>query len=764
VALVVFLAGLLSGYAVLGKRAEKREDAARVLAGAMARTRTAAIEAQFSQAIAASEALGAVARQNSGSIPNFQKLAADLLTLWPGLATLELQPGGITSDIAPRAGHEGAIGFNALTHPLYRSGASETMQNHDLTVSGPLPLYLGMPGIIVRTPLFQRSRDGRERFSGFVSVSMRLGEALARARLDDLAAQGYDYTLFVPPPAGQKPVILAARGHATPQDGVTQPVRIRNVEFRLAVRPSGGWDDKSTFEILVLAVLSGLAGLAAYLFFGRRQTVMSLTASEQHLIEAAAMKIQIQEDCQKAKETAAALDIDLKIAKTSLHRAESSNAELQASLDEEVRHGAVVREEAQTRLNQAKQTAAELQSRLDSCVRTAEAESQARNAEIEESRSMLEQALQKISEMQALLEAASRVQNETAAKHQAQIQKDQAAIASLQSRLEAAAIVQNEAASRMQSQKEQAAAAELQNRLLAAERNCEEVKAKFQRQLQQDRETIRELEERAESEFREKNETASKLQEKIRLAQETILSLEAQLASTSPAPSEAVKAEQSARIASDTILATVMEVVPPPPEPMPVVVSEGNPEPASEQSIKRQSGKGKHKHPANQPDLFGTLEASSAAAPIAPIPASGLQIAAETPAPPASPVPLADEPEQPAEEPPKPEIHAGDDTVPTEPGDDKKVSEKTMQTDMDLFPELPSTSASLLRKAVKQILPLLADQDPGALDCFEDNRTVFRTAFTREGFVEFERLMKSGDFATALGDLKKAVKKHGVSL
>jgi hypothetical protein len=69
-----------------------------------------------------------------------------------------------------------------------------------------------------------------------------------------------------------------------------------------------------------------------------------------------------------------------------------------------------------------------------------------------------------------------------------------------------------------------------------------------------------------------------------------------------------------------------------------------------------------------------------------------------------------------------------------------------------------------LRKAVNEILPLLADQDPGAKDCLKANRAAFRSAFASEAYEEFEQFVKGGDFGTALEQLKKAAKKHGISL
>lgn len=81
------------------------------------------MELQFSQALTAAEVLGALARQSGFGITNFQTVALELLASRPGLASLELQPGGVVSDIVPRAGNERAIGFNVLKDEAQRPGA-----------------------------------------------------------------------------------------------------------------------------------------------------------------------------------------------------------------------------------------------------------------------------------------------------------------------------------------------------------------------------------------------------------------------------------------------------------------------------------------------------------------------------------------------------------------------------------------------------------------------------------------------------------------
>ena len=144
-----------------------------------------ALELEFSQALHAAEMLGMLARQSGGTLTNFQKLGAEMLRERPGLATLELQPGGVVADIVPRAGNERAIGVNVMNDPAHRPGAAAALKKRSRTVDGPVPLYRGEPGLVVRVPVFQTGRDGRETFRGFVAVSVRLSTLLTRARTDE---------------------------------------------------------------------------------------------------------------------------------------------------------------------------------------------------------------------------------------------------------------------------------------------------------------------------------------------------------------------------------------------------------------------------------------------------------------------------------------------------------------------------------------------------------------------------------------------------
>jgi hypothetical protein len=80
------------------------------------------------------------------------------------------------------------------------------------------------------------------------------------------------------------------------------------------------------------------------------------------------------------------------------------------------------------------------------------------------------------------------------------------------------------------------------------------------------------------------------------------------------------------------------------------------------------------------------------------------------------------------------------------------------------LPAPPPMNPAVLRKAANQILPLFAGKDPGAWDCLKANRDAFRSAFEPEEYLHFEQMVKKSDFESALDQLKKAARKHGVTL
>ena len=306
-ALTVFLLCLMFGLPIVGWRAKRHADNARARARAEALARCTSLELQFNHAVSAVETLGALARQSGGTIPNFQAVAAEMLASHRGLESLELQPGGVVKDIAPRSGNERALGLNVLTHPAYGPGANASIQKRALTLTGPVALYRGDAGLVARMPIFVKARDGREAFWGFVAASMRLSEAMTLARVDDLAKQRYHYLIFAPASAGRKPVTIAARGGLSVPHAVELPIRVQDLELRLAVEPTGGWFSKTRLVLEVVCVLAGagLLCLLVNLLESRQAVEMVLAEANQRLLREAADKEQAQNEFRSARDESA---------------------------------------------------------------------------------------------------------------------------------------------------------------------------------------------------------------------------------------------------------------------------------------------------------------------------------------------------------------------------------------------------------------------------------------------------------------------------
>ena len=93
---------------------------------------------------------------------------------------------------------------------------------------------------------------------------MRLQEALSRVQVDELAQEGYNSAFFAPSPVGQKAIAIASHGLSSLQDSVQQAVRVQNLEFRLALKPHGGWNDKTKLVLESLASWSTWASKRAW--------------------------------------------------------------------------------------------------------------------------------------------------------------------------------------------------------------------------------------------------------------------------------------------------------------------------------------------------------------------------------------------------------------------------------------------------------------------------------------------------------------------
>jgi hypothetical protein len=772
-AVLVTVLCLLLGSVFVAWRIRVRTTELQARAQAEARAVSADIELQFNQAISAVEVLQAIARPSEPVIPNFQKVAADLLASRPSVAALELLPGGVVSDAIPRAGNERAVGYNILKDPAHRLAVNSAMQKRTVTVAGPLRLWDGAPGIRVLAPLFHKGRDGREVFWGFVGGAVRIANVLTRAELQELGRKGYDYAVIATTPATQAPVRLAEFGNATLGNALHQPIHARDLEITLAVRPHRGWLNTAGMAVRFagVLVLSAVVCGGILLWQKRSETQVALAAANTRYAQEVTRAGGLEQQIRAASDRAAAAEAEAKRTRTALDQAEAKAAELRSRLEHVQQQGRQALDAAEARAKQTETRAGELQSQLEILRDAGKKAAQASEAELERLQGQLEDARQTATQLENRLEKTVQEKKQVAAAAHAQQQQLQAAVADLQSRLDSASRAATETglANTAQINRLRDENRELKARLQLAERRAEEIsgrleatKAELARQAEPA--SVRTAIEAAPAPVDAEPAAAAEASGDLPAAQAEPMpaAMETRDEETSVQPRDAVP-EASAHVerASDTV--SLSADPPAVDRPASTNLPLAEPQETFEPTPVRRPPRARKSHRQDQMDLFNA--------------AAQLEIRSEEPV---SDVP---DPDLFPGEPESPEALDEVETV----AEVELTSEEIAVSASSEGPEIVEESESRLeakphravsvhhgrplspgeiaelRKAVHQIVPLLADQDPGASDCLKDNRATFRSAFTTEGFEHFQQLVRGGDFTAGLEQLRKAIKRHGIS-
>ena len=240
-----------------------REHDRRQIVSQLAASSAYTLERQLSRSLSATYALAAILRQY-GEIKDFDSLAAEIIRTYGGISSLQLAPGGVITKIYPLAGNERAVGHDLLRDPQRRTEALKAIESRQLTLAGPVKLIQGGEGAIGRLPVFIAGEDGRERFWGFATALMRLGDLLAASNLGQLETNGYAYELSRLNPDSARWEAFARSAMPLSAEPVKFDFEVPNGTWRLAVTPQEGWRTYSTIALdyaLTTAVSLTLAGL-----------------------------------------------------------------------------------------------------------------------------------------------------------------------------------------------------------------------------------------------------------------------------------------------------------------------------------------------------------------------------------------------------------------------------------------------------------------------------------------------------------------------
>ncbi|MEO5797578.1 MAG: EAL domain-containing protein [Rhodoferax sp.] len=281
---IVFVITACAACLLVWNMEQRRVQSERARVDSIVADRAHAIQSTIERALSSAYALSAMVHQAGGEFSNFEGVASEMLSLYPGVTMFALSPDGIVRQVVPLAGNEATLGFNQLTDPKQSKEAKLAVQTGKLTLAGPLNLVQGGLGVVGRLPVYlQDSQQTRvhpsgPRFWGIVSVVIRLPEALAGSGVAQLTEHGIAYELWRIRPDSQLRQRIAMSGTQAPADTVDRDVLVPNGKWVLSAAPIQGWGDPAglAFKVALGVLFSALLGWAAHL-------LMQLKRQEQNL-------------------------------------------------------------------------------------------------------------------------------------------------------------------------------------------------------------------------------------------------------------------------------------------------------------------------------------------------------------------------------------------------------------------------------------------------------------------------------------------------
>ena len=266
------------------------------------------ISHDLNRALSATYPLGALIRTRNGDASGFNELATEMLTLYPGIASLQLQPDGIVKYAVPLEGNESSIGHNILHSPERNKEAFLARDTGKLTLAGPFNLIQGGIGAVARLPIYLDTTQGKK-FWGFTAALIRFPDILHGADLPSLVNAGIGYQLSrIHPDTGDLHVISTSN---TPliNNSENFTIDIPNGYWTFKAYPIDGWKD---YSVLFVGGVVGLIFiiLTTFLSFLLTRVRLNNLRLEKTVIE---RTIALQDNLKQLVESERVLNLSQKV-------------------------------------------------------------------------------------------------------------------------------------------------------------------------------------------------------------------------------------------------------------------------------------------------------------------------------------------------------------------------------------------------------------------------------------------------------------------
>ncbi len=199
--------------------------------------------------------------EEDGTIHNFDSIGKKLITFYPNISEIALVENGVIKHVVPLSGNEKALGFDLFNDPEQKTEALLARETGKLTLAGPLHLVQGGMGVVGRLPIYTKEK----KFRGFILIVIRFPQLLHSIPLENLKAEGYQYTLSRIHPITKKEQIIASTGEKTLNQPAHHTIDLPNAKWTLRIAPIDGWVNQwlLSVEIAIGLFLSTLIGYIA---------------------------------------------------------------------------------------------------------------------------------------------------------------------------------------------------------------------------------------------------------------------------------------------------------------------------------------------------------------------------------------------------------------------------------------------------------------------------------------------------------------------
>ncbi|TDO98946.1 bifunctional diguanylate cyclase/phosphodiesterase [Marinomonas balearica] len=195
IAFTVFFSILAAGLYITKLSNDNFLSSQRLLLSGISRSKASNIERRISYSFTSVRVLAHEVKRAGGTLPDFEDYARNISRSIEGVASLNLAPNGVITQVYPLETSRIALGINVMKDPKYREAATHSIKTKNMITVGPVPLRQGGVAVIGRYPIFMEDEHGEESFWGFSTALVRLDTLLKDSGFDQLESEGYSFRL-----------------------------------------------------------------------------------------------------------------------------------------------------------------------------------------------------------------------------------------------------------------------------------------------------------------------------------------------------------------------------------------------------------------------------------------------------------------------------------------------------------------------------------------------------------------------------------------